>query len=48
LKNNKVFYCIECNSELPSRYKGRQRIYCGNLCRKAYTTKHPKVKKDEV
>jgi len=30
-------HCINCGTTLPDRYKGRQRIYCGNLCRKTYT-----------
>jgi endogenous inhibitor of DNA gyrase (YacG/DUF329 family) len=37
-------HCIECNATLPWRYKGRQRIYCSNECRKAYTSKNPKPK----
>lgn len=31
-------YCINCGMTLPERYKGRQRIYCGQLCRKIYTS----------
>jgi len=31
----------ECGAVLPPRYKGRQRIYCGNTCRKNYTSKRP-------
>ena len=28
--------CIHCGTSLPYRYKGRQRIYCSDLCRKSY------------
>ena len=33
--------CIQCGATLPWRYKGRQKIYCSDTCRKEYT----KVKK---
>ena len=29
--------CIQCNATLPWRYKGRQKIYCSDTCRKEYT-----------
>ncbi len=28
--------CIQCGEDLPYRYKGRQKIYCSDLCRKNY------------
>jgi len=31
--------CIECGTILPFRYKGRQKIYCSDFCRKNYTKK---------
>ena len=36
-RRTEIKYCINCGTTLPDRYKGRQRIYCGNLCRKIYT-----------
>lgn len=42
MRKQDVFRCIECNTQLPWRYKGRQRIYCSPNCRKIYTNKHPK------
>lgn len=39
-------YCINCNSTLPDRYKGRQRIYCSSMCRKIYTANKPKDTSD--
>lgn len=39
-------HCINCNTTLQDRYKGRQRIYCSALCRKIYTGKQPKKKSD--
>jgi len=28
--------CVECEAALPYRYKGRQKIYCSDFCRKNY------------
>ena len=28
--------CINCGETLPYRYKGRQKIYCSDMCRKSY------------
>lgn len=39
MHNKNSHYCINCDAELPDRYKGRQRIYCCNQCRKAYTAR---------
>ena len=36
--------CIQCNATLPWRYKGRQKIYCSDTCRKEYTKNKKKVK----
>ena len=41
-RRDSTHYCIECKSTLPWRYKGRQRIYCGNICRNIYTTRKKK------
>ncbi|MBC8429813.1 MAG: hypothetical protein H8D92_00290 [Pelagibacteraceae bacterium] len=46
MRRDEPKHCIECNATLPWRYKGRQRIYCGNECRKLYTSKHPKPASD--
>lgn len=45
-RKTEIKYCINCGTTLPDRYKGRQRIYCGILCRKAYTAEHPKKDSD--
>lgn len=42
MKHRVEHHCIECGATLPDRYKGRQRIYCGSICRKIYTSKNPK------
>ena len=39
MRRDVVHKCIECGAVLPFRYKGRQRIYCGNTCRKNYTSR---------
>ena len=41
MRRDKIFKCVECGTILPPRYKGRQRIYCGNTCRKNYTSNRP-------
>lgn len=40
MRKDDTFYCIECNTQLPWRYKGRQKVYCSQGCRKAYTKKN--------
>ena len=42
MRRDEPFKCIECGATLPWRYKGRERIYCSNDCRKVYTTKNKK------
>jgi len=44
MRKDDTFYCIECGATLPWRYKGRQRIYCSQNCRKKYTEKNKKTK----
>lgn len=39
MRNDEPKKCIECNSSLPYRYKGRQKIYCSDVCRKTYNKK---------
>mgnify|MGYP003726534407 CR=1 FL=1 len=39
MRKDDTHYCIECGVTLPWRYKGRQRIYCSQTCRKAFTEK---------
>ena len=39
MRKDDTHYCIECCVTLPWRYKGRQRIYCSQTCRKSYTEK---------
>ena len=46
MRKDDTHYCIECGSTLPWRYKGRQRIYCSQMCRKLYTEKKKETKKD--
>lgn len=36
MRNDEPKKCIECNATLPYRYKGRQKIYCSDFCRKSY------------
>ena len=43
MRRDEIHKCIECNAVLPFRYKGRQRIYCSNTCRKNYTSKNKKT-----
>ena len=43
MKRDVVHKCIECGAVLPYRYKGRQRIYCGNTCRKNYTSRKKNI-----
>jgi endogenous inhibitor of DNA gyrase (YacG/DUF329 family) len=39
MRKDDTHYCIECGATLPWRYKGRQRIYCSQECRKIFTEK---------
>ena len=39
MRKDDTHYCIECGAPLPGRYKGRQRIYCSQECRKIFTEK---------
>jgi len=32
--------CLQCNSQLPDRYKGTKRLYCDSNCRNLYIAKH--------
>ena len=43
MKRDVVHKCIECGAVLPYRHKGRQRIYCGNTCRKNYTSRKKNI-----
>jgi len=36
--------CIMCDATLPWRYKGRQKIYCSDTCRKEYTKNKKRIK----
>ena len=36
MRNDEQKKCIECGASLPWRYKGRQKIYCSDFCRKSY------------
>jgi len=42
-----IHYCIECGSILPDRYKGRQKKYCNNNCRKVYTMRLASISGDQ-
>jgi endogenous inhibitor of DNA gyrase (YacG/DUF329 family) len=37
MKREEQHKCIQCGATLPWRYKGRQKIYCSDICRKTYT-----------
>lgn len=39
MRREEVHKCVECGTILPPRYKGRQRIYCSNECRKTYNSR---------
>ena len=36
MRNDEPHKCIKSGATLPYRYKGRQKIYCSDICRKSY------------
>lgn len=39
MRKDNTHFCVECGGQLPWRYKGRQKIYCGQTCRKNFANK---------
>ncbi len=48
MKNSEPKLCINCGTQLPWRYKGRQRIYCGDTCRNIFKEAKEKDKNGKV
>lgn len=40
--------CVVCDTPLPDRYKGRERLYCGDFCKKVALGKIEFIESIEV